>query len=315
MICFLIIIKDTLPTVLGIYEPLHRDGILFLAGVFVVLPLSLQRDMASLSFTSLLSIISVMTLLGFVAWYAPVNEAVMKSGGFWAVILKDPLKPTVIMSIGILSDGFACQHAAFVFSSSLINLTRNRWAKVTKSGIGLVGVTFCIIAVIGCLSFQDNTRSDILNNFSTQGLFGNAARSLLAITMCFTYPIECFVCRHVLTHIIYGIDSEVPENNTPDLLKTLRKMTFAVFILTMIPALLLDDLGIVLALTGCLGASSIAYIAPGLIYLGLYGGNFLRIVSGLPKSSVTDTGDENDTVEESYNRAKDHFVTSWFRKW
>jgi len=314
MICFLIIIKDTLPTVLGIYEPLHRDGILLLVGTFVVLPLSLQRDMASLSFTSLLSIISVMSLLGFVAWFAPVNEAVMKAGGYWTVILKDPIKPTIIMSIAILSDGFACQHAAFVFSSSLVNVTRSRWAKVTTSGIGLVGITFCVIAVIGCLAFQDNTRSDILNNFSTQGVFGNAARSLLAITMCFTYPLDCFVCRHVLTNIIYGIDSEVPENNTPDLLKTLRKMTFAVFILTMIPALLLDDLGIVLALTGCLGASTIAYIAPGMIFLGLHGGNFLRLVSGLPKNSATDKGDEMETVEDSYNLAKQHFITSNFKK-
>ena len=106
------------------------------------------------------------------------------------------------------------------------------------------------------------------------------------------------------------MDSEVPENNTPDLLKTLRKMTIAAFILTMIPALMLDDLGIVMALTGCLGASSIAYIAPGLIYLGLYGDTFLRIVSGLPKRGTTDTGDKDDTVEDSYYRAKQHFTTT-----
>jgi sodium-coupled neutral amino acid transporter 11 len=254
-----------------------------------------------------------MTLLGFVAWYAPVNEAVMKSGGYWEVITKDPLKPTVVMAMAILSDGFACQHAAFVFSTSLSNLSRKRWATVTKGGIGLVGVTFCAIAVLGCLAFQDNTKSDILNNFSSRGIFGNAARCLLAITMCFTYPLDCFVCRHVLTHIIYGIDSEIPENNTPDLLRTLRKVTVAVFILTMIPALILDDLGIVLALTGCLGASSIAYIAPGLIYLGLYGNDFLRIVSGFPKSGTNYKWDDNDTSENSYDCAKKNFMTSYIR--
>jgi hypothetical protein len=44
--------------------------------------------------------------------------------------------------------------------------------------------------------------------------------------------------------------------------------------------LIVDDLGPVLSLTGSLGASCIAYVAPGLAYLGVNGGDFLEWVSG-----------------------------------
>jgi sodium-coupled neutral amino acid transporter 11 len=47
---------------------------------------------------------------------------------------------------------------------------------------------------------------------------------------------------------------------------------------------LVDDLGPVLSITGSLGASCIAYIAPGLVYLGVHGGHFLQWVD--PESSA-----------------------------
>jgi hypothetical protein len=56
-------------------------------------------------------------------------------------------------------------------------------------------------------------------------------------------------------------------------------MTLLVFSITMIPGLILDDLGIILALTGTIGATSMAYIGPGLIYLGVFGEEFLYVVS------------------------------------
>ena len=45
--------------------------------------------------------------------------------------------------------------------------------------------------------------------------------------------------------------------------------------MTLIPALIVNDLGPVLSLTGSLGASCIAYIGPGLVYLGINGDEFL----------------------------------------
>ena len=56
--------------------------------------------------------------------------------------------------------------------------------------------------------------------------------------------------------------------------------TLLIYILALIPALIVDDLGPVLSITGSLGGSCVSYIAPGLVYLGLHGEEFLALITG-----------------------------------
>ncbi len=262
--------------------------VLLVVALAVILPLSLQRDLAALSFTSVLSVVSVISLLGFVMWYSPISRTVAENGGYLEMIRTDMLKPSFLMGMGIFSDGFACQHAAFVLSGSLNKLTRRRWSIVSASGIGFTCVMFICMGVVGFFGFYDETESDILNNFDAGGFFGRAARFLLAVSMCLTYPIEAFVCRHVLTQIIYGeTEEENREYLQADNRQQRQRMTFLVFVISMIPGLILDDLGIILALTGTIGATSMAYIGPGLIYLGVFGEEFLYVVSRAFANVVT----------------------------
>jgi amino acid permease len=283
LVSFLIIIKDTLPVALGLAVHDHEwipKLVLFFVALVVILPLSLQRDLAALSFTSVLSVVSVISLLGFVIWYSPMSRTVAENGGYWEMITTDMIKPSFLMGMGIFSDGFACQHAAFVLSGSLHKLTRRRWSIVSASGIGFTCIMFICMGVVGFFGFYDETESDILNNFDAGGFFGRAARFLLAVSMCLAYPIEAFVCRHVLTQIIYGeAEEENREYLQSDNRQQRQRMTLLVFSITMIPGLILDDLGIILALTGTIGATSMAYIGPGLIYLGVFGEEFLYVVS------------------------------------
>jgi hypothetical protein len=48
--------------------------------------------------------------------------------------------------------------------------------------------------------------------------------------------------------------------------------------MTLLPALIVDDIGPVLSLTGAIGGSCISYIGPGLVYLGVNGEEFLQMV-------------------------------------
>ena len=56
--------------------------------------------------------------------------------------------------------------------------------------------------------------------------------------------------------------------------------TLLIYALALIPALIVDDLGPVLSITGSLGGSCVSYIAPGLVYLGLHGEEFLTLITG-----------------------------------
>lgn len=56
-------------------------------------------------------------------------------------------------------------------------------------------------------------------------------------------------------------------------------LTFVLYIFALLPALLFKDIGVVLAATGAIGGSSLSYLGPGMVYLGIHGNRFLEMVS------------------------------------
>jgi hypothetical protein len=54
-------------------------------------------------------------------------------------------------------------------------------------------------------------------------------------------------------------------------------LTVTLYLLALLPALLFHDLGPVLAITGAVACSCLAYIGPGVVYLGIHGGRFLEL--------------------------------------
>ena len=117
--------------------------------------------------------------------------------------------------------------------------------------------------------------------------------------------------RHVLVQLYFDgdLDGDGANGNPPTtrylcgLLGRKEQITLGIYFLTLVPALLVDDLGPVLALAGALGASMIAYVAAGLAYLGINGEHFLWLCNDLlvhagckDKTSLL-RGDENEPTE------------------
>ena len=328
MVAYLLIIKDTVPTVLG-YEHgenlLERNLILVATSLLIMVPLSMQRDMASLSCTSAISVTADMILVVFIAAFSPIQESVENAGGFGQVLRNDGINNTLFVGLGILSTAMACQHSAFIVANSLENKTRQRWSWVTKQSIGLSAVLCAILGICGYLGFLGETQGDVLNNFPLGTVQADGARILLAFTMFFTYPMESFVARHVLIMLIHNGDmdarggctleneSRVEEEELGDgeggdggdggdgtggddltvstsrsiiegggLLCLNRRQTWTmlVYLSTLLPALIFNDIGPVLSLTGAIGGGCIAYIGPGMVFLGVNGEDFLNSVLG-----------------------------------
>lgn len=336
MVAYLLIIKDTIPTVLGYDHGTHfleRNLILIATSLFIMVPLAMQRDMASLSFTSAISVTADMILVVFIAAYSPVKETVAANGGIGEVLKNDGINSTLFVGLGILSTAMACQHSAFIVANSLENKTSQRWRWVTNQSIALSTALCLLLGVCGYLGFLGMTQGDVLNNFALDSLQANAARVLLAITMFFTYPMESFVARHVLIMLVHNGDMDARGGFTLDnesrveeeelgegenfgddatvntttttgsvfegggvfCLNRRQTWTIIVYLMTLLPALLIDDIGPVLSLTGAIGASCISYIGPGLTYLGLNGEQFLNKIGGLLEGYNTSS---NDNVSE-----------------
>ena len=132
MVAYLIIIKDTVPTILGVSDgAFKREIVLIIFSLVIMVPLSMQRDMASLSVWSFISVLADVILVGFVAAFAPIKETVSDAGGFGSVLASNWINPTLFVGLGVLSTAMACQHSAFIVSGSIRNHTSTRWKMVT----------------------------------------------------------------------------------------------------------------------------------------------------------------------------------------
>ena len=129
MISYLMIVKDTLPVVLGISleDDYMRRTVLTITSLLIMLPLSCQRDMADLAKTSRASVLFDCAIVGIIAVFAPVKENIAKEGGFIEVVKMSTIRPnTIFVGLGVLSFAFVCQHSAFIIAGSLAMPTRKR---------------------------------------------------------------------------------------------------------------------------------------------------------------------------------------------
>ena len=291
MVAYLIIIKDTVPIIIGFDKGLQPEMVLIVTSLLIVLPLSMQKDMASLACTSLFSVACDLVLVIFMVLFAPVIESVKENGGLWEILMHDSINPHLFVGLGILSTAMCCQHSGFLIYGSLQDNNRARWGKVTNYSISTATILTFTLGIAGYLAFMENTQGDVLNNFAAGSMQANVARLLLAITMFLTYPMESFVGRHVIVDLIHNGDMEGPDENNNDklcidriLLNRRERTTIALYVASLIPALFFDDLGPILSVTGCIGGSCMAYIGPGIAFLGVNSQEFLEwAASLLPK--------------------------------
>lgn len=292
MLGYMIIIKTNLALLLGVDSDnveLTR-AILIVSSFCIILPLSLQRDMSNLSKTSTISVVFDIMLVVIVAVYSPVSESINDAGGI-SVILKNstPQLSTFFTGIGVLCFAFVCQHSAFIIAASLEKPTKARWNKVTNIALGTCAMLASVMGTFGYLAFLNDTDGDIIVNLGRASLiFGesfqravNVARALLCTTMFFVYPMELFVARHVLVVLLFkgrraheGDDHSVLARNDRRVI-----VTMVLYIISVVPAALFDDLGSVFSVTGSLGGSALSYIGPGLTYLAVHGSEFLELAS------------------------------------
>mmetsp|Transcript_28520 Transcript_28520/g.60187 ORF Transcript_28520/g.60187 Transcript_28520/m.60187 type:complete len:638 (+) Transcript_28520:364-2277(+) len=292
---YLILIKDTLPVLLGVAKDdvgMQR-AILTVSTMAIILPISMQRDMADLAKTSKISVLFQCAMVIVVVIFSPVSESVQAHGGLQQIASNSIIETsTIFVGLGVLSFAYVCQHGAFIVAGSLERPTKKRWAKTTFWALCLCAVLETACGIAGYLAFLDDTEGDVLNNFLDVGgddmkRAANIARGLLCTTMFFVYPMDSFVCRHVLVVLFFRGRRAHEGDDASVLARRDRRVaiTLVVYFSSLIPALLVENVGSVLALTGTIGASCLAYIGPGLIYMAVYGSEFLQKVDEVWGSS------------------------------
>jgi len=324
LLSYLMIIKDTFSTILGISKDDYESQryILLIISFCVVLPISCQRDMADLAKTSKMNVVLDTIIVCIVVYLAQLTPTkILRTIGYYQNnednnhyyenndyenientstntnttndndinIFEIPYR-TIFIGLGVLSFAFVCQHSSFIIAGSLQQPTKERWSKVTRLGVGSASSLALLMGICGYLGFANTINGDgeregdaisgnILNSLPTDSIFANIARGLLGITMLFVYPLESFVARHVCV-VLFFHGRQAHEGDDSSVLNRRDRritVTILIYLLAVIPAALCTDLGNVLAITGSIGGSSLSYIGPGIIYIGIHGGRFLEL--------------------------------------
>jgi len=164
MVGYLLIVKDTVPSLLGIPEEgtyFQRNTIMLGTSILFMVPLSMKRDMTSLAITSLFSVFADVLLVFIIGFFTNIQETVANHGGITKILSQNSFHPrTVFIGFGILSFSMACNSVAFKVSGSLENRTRRRWGLVTGSSIAGSAGLCLVMGTFGYLGFLDETQGD-----------------------------------------------------------------------------------------------------------------------------------------------------------
>jgi len=282
----------------------YAGTMLTISSLLIILPLSLQRDIAKLAKTSTLSVTIDCIIVLIVIIYSPIKKSLDAAGGlgFFALgrgggvgsegggtfISESSASMTSFFSgLGVLSFAFVCQHSAFIIATSLNKPTKERWGIVTGRAINCCTIIASLMSVAGYLGYGENVTGNILNDFGTSPFDNDStriasyyAKAGLCVTMFFVYPVELFVARHACVVTLFKGRDAFEGNDRSVLARLDRRfiLTVILYLTSLITALIFDDLGKVLAATGALGGSSLCYVGPGLVFLGVHGGAFLEHV-------------------------------------
>lgn len=283
MVSYLMIVKDSFSFFFHISsEDVTAQNLLLLGiSLCIQLPLACLRDMADLDKSSRVAVFIDVLLVGIVAYCAPWNRTLADQGGVINLLHHDTVHyDSIFVGLGVLSFAFECQESAFLVAGSLKDPTRKRWSTVSRSALIICVCLALICGTAGYVGYLDLTDGNILNNLDRHSWAGTVAHGMLGATMFATYPLASFVARHVCVVLLFEGQRAHEGDDTSVLDRADRRiaLTLALYIMAVSLASYCRDFGSVLALAGVIGGSCIAYLAPGMLFLGVHGGRFLELV-------------------------------------
>ncbi|XP_004348820.2 hypothetical protein CAOG_02070 [Capsaspora owczarzaki ATCC 30864] len=249
--------------------------------VAVVFPLSLMRNVSSLSPLNAIS-------LGFYGCFivaliysiASPSEAEQAPEGAPSSELKwfDP--SGFLLTLPIFSLAYTCQFGVFAVYAGLPNPNHKAMNTVINYSIFLASFLYSAVGVFGYIAFSHvDIDGDLLNNFPDGVVFFDILKLGFSISIIFSFPITVYPCRAALNTLIFVPNA--PASTTPDVLQSAAApepvipgarffgLTAGIVFSALIVALAIPEVATILSFTGSTTGTSLAYILPASTFLVL----------------------------------------------
>mmetsp|Transcript_24485 Transcript_24485/g.79110 ORF Transcript_24485/g.79110 Transcript_24485/m.79110 type:complete len:456 (-) Transcript_24485:302-1669(-) len=164
------------------------------------------------------------------------------------------LNPKLAILVGTLGTAYMAHFnaASFYADAGKDGKTFN---KVVANGFALSVLLNLVVMVAGFLTFGQAASGFILNNYRTSDTLANVARALFGASIAFTFPLAFAGAKDGLRQLDKKLFKATSER---------RVVALPLAVITAL-ALLLDDVGLVISLSGALMGSAVIYILPAIM--------------------------------------------------
>jgi len=253
------VLKNTVSTLLRAVG-IHIDprSALLAVTCFVFVPLCLLRNLSFLSYASLVGVAGEMYAVAFVI-VRSLDGTYREGGKFWTStrIRYRPMWKCGTSSFVLISTVVFCYMAHYnapKYCNVLRNATEERWKAASMISFGVVAIMYASVMIAGYATFGNESSSFLLDSYAEDDVFALVAHFAITVGVALCFPLIFTALRDGMFQVL-----ELPKG-----VSQFYIVTLLLFIPTIGIAMLLDDIGIVNALTGSMFGSFISLVFPGM---------------------------------------------------